>query len=115
MGDPILDIDDVDGYGPENINIDTVLYGTYLLSIFHYSGSVSPGNTVRIYLYGQLAGEFYRQLNAYDWWEVALIHWPKPGQGVPCIEDLSTEELECEASRGLAVSSPNPPVTRESN
>ena len=30
-----------------------------------------------------------------DFWEVAIIHWPDPEAGVPCIEDLSTSDLEC--------------------
>ncbi len=102
-GDPSLDIDDLSGYGPENINIDEAVGGSYLVGIHHFSApsqSGGIGNTVRIYLYGQLQAEFYNILDEDsnmdgDFWEVAIIHWPDPEAGVPCIEDLSTSDLEC--------------------
>jgi uncharacterized protein YfaP (DUF2135 family) len=102
-GDPSLDIDDLSGYGPENINIDEAVGGSYLVGIHHFSApsqSGGIGNTVRIYLYGQLQAEFYDILEEDssmdgEFWEVAIIHWPDPESGVPCIEDLSTSDLEC--------------------
>lgn len=98
-GDPSLDIDDLCGYGPENINIDLAVPGQYLVGVDFFgftgcSGSGPVGNTLRIYLFGQLQAEFYRELESGDWWEPAIIHWPGEG-GVPCVEDLSTTELEC--------------------
>ena len=98
-GDPSLDIDDLCGYGPENINIDLATPGQYLVGVDFFgftgcSGSGVIGNTLRIYLYGQLQAEFYRELADEDWWEVAIIHWPGD-TGVPCIEDLGTSEIEC--------------------
>ena len=100
---PSLDIDDTEGFGPENINIDEAVSGSYLVGIHHFSApsqSGGIGNTVRIYLYGQLHAEFYNILDEDenyegDFWEVAIIHWPSPEEGVPCIEDLSTSDLEC--------------------
>ena len=100
-GDPSLDIDDLTGYGPENINIDEAVDGSYLVGIHHFSSPQSGGigNTVRIYLYGQLQAEFYNVLEPVgeqgNFWEVAIVHWPDPESGVPCIEDLSTSHLEC--------------------
>jgi len=96
-GDPSLDVDDLSGYGPENINIDLAVPGNYLVAIDHFSssGPGSVGNTVRIYLYGQLQAEFWRDLTDSDWWEVAIIHWPGVDNGIPCIEDLGTEAIEC--------------------
>ena len=99
-GDPSLDIDDLSGYGPENINIDEAVNGSYLVGIHHFSSGQSGGigNTVRIYLYGQLQAEFYNVLEpdtGGDFWEVAIVHWPDPELGIPCIEDLSTSQLEC--------------------
>jgi hypothetical protein len=98
-GDPSLDIDDLCGFGPENINIDLAEPGSYLVGVDFFgftgcSGSGTVGNTLRIYLYGQLQAEFYQELQSGDWWEVAIIHWPGDA-GVPCIEDLSTSALEC--------------------
>jgi hypothetical protein len=100
-GDPSLDIDDLSGYGPENINIDVAPAGKYLVGVdffgggFGSTGSGLIGNTIRIYLYGQLQAEFFSELSDSDWWEVAVIHWPGVGAGAPCIEDLSTTNVEC--------------------
>lgn len=99
-GDPSLDIDDLCGYGPEQINIDEAPPGAYLVGVHFWgftgcSGSGSTGNTIRIYIYGALAAEFFADMNRDDWWEPAIIYWPEPGQGAPCIEDLSTPEEEC--------------------
>lgn len=99
-GDPSLDIDDLCGFGPENINIDLAAPGSYLVGVDFFgftgcSGSGAVGNTLRLYLYGALQAEFYRDMENGDWWEPAIIHWPGVDQGVPCIEDLGTTELEC--------------------
>ncbi len=90
-GDPSLDIDDLDGFGPENINVDTAVEGKYLVGVDYYSGSGTIGNTVRIYLYGQLEAEFFRDLMSGEFWEVALIDWP-----AACVDDLMTPGSECE-------------------
>jgi hypothetical protein len=99
-GDPSLDIDDLCGFGPENINIDLAEPGEYLVAVDFFgftgcSGNGIVGNTVRLYLYGQLHAEHFRDLDNGDWWEVAVIHWPGAGNGSPCIEDLSTTTAEC--------------------
>lgn len=95
-GDPALDIDDVSGFGPENINIDVAVAGHYLVGVDHYSGAGGSGNTLRLYIYGQLQAEFFNVLNDSDWWEVAVVHWPEEGSGmIPCIESLETNDLEC--------------------
>jgi hypothetical protein len=99
-GDPSLDIDDLCGFGPENINIDVAAAGEYLVGVDFFgftgcSGSGSIGNTLRIYLYGQLQAEFFKDMDNGDWWEVAVVYWPGSTGGVACIEDLSTTEEEC--------------------
>ncbi len=50
--DPRLDIDDVDGFGPENINITTPQSGTYRIAVHNYSGAGPNRVTVRIYCGG---------------------------------------------------------------
>jgi hypothetical protein len=94
-GDPVLDIDDLSGYGPENINIDQAVAGSYLIGVDHYSGAGGTGCTLRLYLYGQLQAEWYMVLDDSDWWEVAIVHWPGATGGAFCIEDLTTAAEEC--------------------
>ncbi len=97
-GSPLLDIDDLGGYGPENINIEHALGGTFLVSVHHFVGGRPSGNTVRLYLYGHLYAEFYRVLQPNEWWEVAKIHWPENMSAYPCIENLATQQMECPRS-----------------
>jgi hypothetical protein len=50
--DPRLDIDDVNGFGPENINIDSpVLSSTYRVGIHYYSSHGAPTTTVTVRIY----------------------------------------------------------------
>jgi hypothetical protein len=78
--DPSLDIDDVDGWGPENINLDnpendsTYKVGVHYFSDHGYSVSYA---TVRIYIGGILFQEFRRQrMIDQEFWHVADIDWP---------------------------------------
>lgn len=76
---PRLDIDDTNGLGPENINIDAPRPGEYRIYV-HYYGLVEPigGNTtatVRVYLDGILRAEMRRFLTRNDLWKVARITW----------------------------------------
>lgn len=78
--DPSLDIDDVDGWGPENINLNNPeLDTTYDVGVHYFSDhgySVSYA-TVRIYIGGILFQEFRRQrMIDQEFWHVARIDWP---------------------------------------
>ncbi|MBN1944221.1 MAG: choice-of-anchor D domain-containing protein [Bradymonadales bacterium] len=82
--DPSLDIDDVDGYGPENINLDgpegtTSAPFTYRVGIFYYSdhgrGASTP--TVKIFLDGtERFSATMPNLTDRQFWDVARITWP---------------------------------------
>lgn len=48
--DPSLDIDNTSGFGPENINIDTPVDGTYRVGVHAFSGASAV--TVRVYCGG---------------------------------------------------------------
>ena len=84
--DPRLDLDDVDGNGPENINILTPRAGTYRLGVhFWDDDDFGPATvTVKIFCGGELAREYdplvMRVSGAHgepstEFWEVADITW----------------------------------------
>lgn len=75
-GDPSLDVDDLVGYGPENINIDAPVDDTYTVGVHFYSGNAPTYATVKIYVNGALREEYSRELvSADDFWEVAEVQW----------------------------------------
>ncbi|MAD60660.1 MAG: hypothetical protein CMH49_03975 [Myxococcales bacterium] len=90
VGNPSLDIDDVNGAGPENINLNdpeftdqTTIPGPYLVGVHYYSsGGLFTADygaseaTIRIYLGGSLAGTYTRVLQSTEnFWEVAGVIW----------------------------------------
>jgi hypothetical protein len=93
---PSLDIDDVNGSGPENINLDdpedtAALGNPYRIGVHYYraesflAGDYGPSDvTLRIYLGGQLVDEFERVLQETDhFWDVAAIEWGPANRVVP--------------------------------
>jgi hypothetical protein len=75
-GDPTLDVDDLGGYGPENINIDQPIDSTYTVGVHFYSGNQPNNSTLKIFVNGGLAYEATRLLSSSDdFWEVAQIQW----------------------------------------
>lgn len=82
--DPFLDVDNVWGYGPENINLQEPQAGRYTVIVHFYSDtyegswSTDTNATLRVYFYGQLAGTFGpTHLASTDWtWDVCTIDWP---------------------------------------
>jgi hypothetical protein len=82
-GDPSLDIDDLCGFGPENINIDQPVNGSYVIGVDPYSpgggdctaGSFTPTDVeVKVFLGGALAGQFTNHFDADNvFWTVARV------------------------------------------
>ena len=103
---PSLDIDDTNGAGPENINLDSpentqTLGGPYRVAVHYYRASVGPFGgaetygpsdvTLRIYLGGVLTREFTRRLSdTNDFWEVAGIIWANGDRRVVEINQVSS-------------------------
>lgn len=89
-GDAALDVDDVNGFGPETITLDTpedtLLYGApYLVGVHYYRAEAfvnpplwGPSEArIRIFLDGVLVFDERQVLaETNDWWIVAEIHWP---------------------------------------
>ncbi len=77
-GNPQLDVDDTDGFGPENINLTVPESGASYKVAVHYFKGPGPTNTrVRLFISGD---KRFEQTQFIDQpgtvWEVATIHWP---------------------------------------
>ena len=92
---PFLDLDDLEGPGPENINVDELVPGQYLITVYYYSDtgsgsgdegmSVSTNATVEVYIHGTLVqtyGPHYLGSTG-DRWDVAVIDWPSGTLSAP--------------------------------
>ena len=78
--DPILDLDDISGVGPENINIDDPQSnGSYTVVVHDYPSSVYNGSndvTINIYLDGNLTWSVTRGISVEDsYTPIASINW----------------------------------------
>jgi hypothetical protein len=78
--DPFLDLDDIPGVGPENINVEDPAPGHYTVSVHDYPGSVFTGAndvTVRIYVDGRLEYQRTKTISGEDQYvPFADIEWP---------------------------------------
>lgn len=64
---PSLDIDDLSGFGPENITIDSPADGNYTVGVDFYSGGVPTTVTVKIFIGGQLEYEGFQFMSTGQW------------------------------------------------
>jgi len=78
--DPHLDLDDIPGTGPENINISDPADGVYTVFVHDYPGSVNDTPnpvTVNVYIDGAMVQTFNESVTTEDQdWYVCDIDWP---------------------------------------
>ena len=78
-GDPELNHDEVDGLGPETIELPVPTIGeTYRVLIHYFSDDDLYPETearVKLWINGALAGELERDLVANNVWDVGLFNW----------------------------------------
>jgi hypothetical protein len=76
---PFLDIDDLDGYGPETINLSRSAPASYEVWVHFYSSDFQgrPTNaTVEIHIAGSLEGTYTRNmLTCNQMWHVGTVNW----------------------------------------
>ena len=84
MDDPILDLNDTDGAGPENLNLDipgsTGFDPTQYAVGVHYMNDHGFGTsfaTVNIYIEGSMVAQFHKvEMKNLDMWFVGRLNWP---------------------------------------
>ncbi len=78
MDNPFLDHDDVDGFGPENLNLSLARTGSpYRVAIYYWSdnGHGPTDVTVRVYLNGVMSYTNTLSLANHQRWDVVDIAW----------------------------------------
>jgi uncharacterized protein YfaP (DUF2135 family) len=92
-GDPQLDRDDTDGYGPEYTVLQAPPFnGIYQFKVDYFSGSVPTTATVRIWINDVLRFNQSRELQSTeDVWDCACISWPSGTVSAgPCVTPTPT-------------------------
>jgi hypothetical protein len=95
---PSLDVDDGEGYGPENINIEQPLPGSIWTVLVHYWNKQTDGDpytvaSLRIYARGQEIADISESLETDElMWTVAEIYWPESEMELPVITPLGLVE-----------------------
>jgi hypothetical protein len=87
-GDPSLDVDDVDGFGPENTNVNEITPGSYAFAADYYRGTGPHTVFIRLFIFGQLRGEWVETIDD-EFFEVGIVHFTADAPLDPCIEDLT--------------------------
>jgi|GEM_PF-2033518 len=67
-GDPVMVLDDLSGFGPERIVVDTPVEGTYWVGADFYSGSTPTAVTVNVLVDGASVAQRTATLENGQWW-----------------------------------------------
>lgn len=95
---PRLDVDDQGGFGPENVNVLRPHAGTISLQVHYWdsrtSGDPSCTAMLRLYVRGQLAGEFVHQFADDElMWDAVELQWPDSLDGQVLLSPIDTVEV----------------------
>ncbi|MDP6932786.1 MAG: choice-of-anchor D domain-containing protein [Myxococcota bacterium] len=95
--DPSLDLDDMTGYGPENINITAPADGNYYVRVHYFedNGGGTSVATVRFYVLGALEAEFSETLERNETWDVGYVRWPEALVAEEGADPYDAEERSC--------------------
>ena len=89
--DPLLALDDISGYGPENVQVDQPADGEYLVRVHYFEdngGGVTTA-TLRFYVMGVLQDQMSKVLERNEVWDAAYVRWP---EGLVVEEDVDPYE-----------------------
>lgn len=92
---PSLDIDDLEGFGPENINIEAPDNGDYTVGVGMYTHDSDATITVKIFVGGQLEFEGFHLLGQNATWVPARVEVRGGISTVVEIDDSSREAGTC--------------------
>jgi len=97
--DPLLALDNIVGYGPEDLTIDEPADGDYHVKVHYFkdllgSGAVTTA-TVRVFLNGELSGEYSRNLTHNEVWDVGYIRWPQAVFAAVDVEPYAAPRRNC--------------------
>jgi hypothetical protein len=97
---PFLDVDDIDGYGPETINLRQTGAGSYGVFAHHYADrKLGPtAATAEIYIGGTRVGTYSTpSLACNDLWNIGTVEWNgSSGSFTPAGAVMATQSGNCE-------------------
>ncbi len=96
--DPSLDLDDDDGFGPENVNLPAPADGVYPVRV-HYFDDRDDGDVtarVTVFAYGAAIWSGSQVLRRNEVWEVGQVNWPDGTFGVGAQRPADAEVRSCE-------------------
>lgn len=77
IDDPFLDRDDLDGFGPENINMTEAAAGTYQVYVHYFADNRAGSSTARVEVHtgGVLDGVHEQSMSCDELWKVGDLDW----------------------------------------
>jgi hypothetical protein len=97
---PFLDVDDIDGFGPETVNMRTAEAGAYRVMAHYYAdrGIGASNATMEIYVGGVLQGSYAAAgMRCNDLWDVGTVNWSGgSGSFAPTLSVSPTQNGDCQ-------------------